>query len=572
MNISVSIISPSRALLLFDRHGIEKCRQSVPRTTCIPCGRNKRTKTLSSATDSPSTSTSWNDYSSWPSEAARRTAFGTTPGEVVNHRVSEIRGSLPSWLHGTYYRNGPGTYENGTDGGMLHLFDGYGMVVKIDMDGRTNEATISNAFVKSKAYTRYKETGVMEWREFGTPKVAGGVLEEIRNVFRTIVGSIGIGQGVTDNASVHVIPRGTEMWAMTETVPGTYRIDPETLETMGRVEYDDSMEGTLTTAHPHVLSDGRLVNILSEPGKGFTVYMCDGNVREKIAYVPHARPLSPAWIHDFPGTDSCIVIPEMPLYFNLSALTLGTNASHLFLDWIPEDGTTLHIVDVASGSVHRVKDVPPCFVFHWANAFTSGDDGQYLNIDATVYDDPDIVKHLLLDSVRAGPDTGRELPPSALRRLVLERLPNGDFSLVRSKDDGAWHRLSNDENRDFGNFTDFPTVNPSKKGKQHRYVWLSAAQRPTNVTNALVKFDTETSHALRWHEPGSLPGEPCFVQNPSSDGEDDGVILSMLIEGDSGASSVLVLDAKSMTELARIPCPIPITSGFHGSFVSHTSL
>eukprot|EP00889_Picochlorum_renovo_P007566 jgi/Picre1/34596/NNA_002064.t1 len=97
--------------------------------------------------------------------------LGTTPGEVVNHRVSEIRGSLPSWLHGTFYRNGPGTYENGTDGGMLHLFDGYGMVVKIDMDGRTNEATISNAFVKSKAYTRYKETGVMEWREFGTPKV-----------------------------------------------------------------------------------------------------------------------------------------------------------------------------------------------------------------------------------------------------------------------------------------------------------------------------------------------------------------------------------------------------------------
>lgn len=547
----------------FDLYGVAACGrgQSVGGTT------HHRTRTRSATVDSSNTSAT--DYSSWPSEVARRTAFGTTPGELVNHNISQIQGSLPSWLHGTYYRNGPGTYENGTDLGMLHLFDGYGMVVKIDMDGRTQEATISNAFVESEAYMRYKETGVMEWREFGTPKVEGGVLEEIRNVVRTIVGSIGIGQGVTDNASVHVIPRGDEMWAMTETVPGTFRIDPETLETLGRVEYDDTMEGTLTTAHPHVLSDGRLVNILSVPGKGFTVYLCNGNnTREEIAYIPHARPLSPAWIHDFPGTDALVVIPEMPLYFNLAALTLGTSASHLFLDWIPEDGTKLHVVDVASGSVHTVRDVPPCFVFHWANAFTS-DDGRYLNIDATVYDNPDIVEHLLLDSVRAGPDAGRELPASALRRLVLERLPNGDWSVVRSKDDGAaWHPLSNDESRDFGNFTDFPTVNPSKKGKQHRYVWLSAAQRPTNVTNALVKFDTDTSQALRWHEPGSLPGEPCFIQNPSSDIEDDGVIVSMLIQGDSGASSVLVLDAATMKELARIPCPIPITSGFHGSFVT----
>ena len=547
----------------FDLYGVAACGrgQSVAGTT------HHRTRTRSATVDSSNTSDT--DYSSWPSEVARRTAFGTTPGELVNHNISQIQGSLPSWLHGTYYRNGPGTYENGTGRGMLHLFDGYGMVVKIDMDGRTQEATISNAFVESEAYMRYKETGVMEWREFGTPKVEGGVLEEIRNVVRTIVGSIGIGQGVTDNASVHVIPRGDEMWAMTETVPGTFRIDPETLETLGRVEYDDTMEGTLTTAHPHVLSDGRLVNILSVPGKGFTVYLCNGNnTREEIAYIPHARPLSPAWIHDFPGTDALVVIPEMPLYFNLAALTLGTSASHLFLDWIPEDGTRLHVVDVASRSVHTVRDVPPCFVFHWANAFTS-DDGRYLNIDATVYDNPDIVEHLLLDSVRAGPDAGRELPASALRRLVLERLPNGDWSVVRSKDDGAaWHPLSNDESRDFGNFTDFPTVNPSKKGKQHRYVWLSAAQRPTNVTNALVKFDTDTSQALRWHEPGSLPGEPCFIQNPSSDIEDDGVIVSMLIQGDSGASSVLVLDAATMKELARIPCPIPITSGFHGSFVT----
>lgn len=41
----------------------------------------------------------------------------------------QVSGAFPTWLHGDYVRNGPGTFK-----GMDHLFDGYGMLVKFSFD------------------------------------------------------------------------------------------------------------------------------------------------------------------------------------------------------------------------------------------------------------------------------------------------------------------------------------------------------------------------------------------------------------------------------------------------------
>ena len=41
----------------------------------------------------------------------------------------KVSGAIPTWLHGDYIRNGPGTFK-----GMDHLFDGYGMLVKFSFE------------------------------------------------------------------------------------------------------------------------------------------------------------------------------------------------------------------------------------------------------------------------------------------------------------------------------------------------------------------------------------------------------------------------------------------------------
>ena len=526
--------------------------------------------------------------SSWPSKEARGTAFGNTVLENGNSSKNEeavVEGTLPSWLRGSYYRNGPGWYDNGTEEGMLHMFDGYGLLTKIELHGGNNSASMRVAFVQSEAYQAYRRTGKMKWREFGTPVPAKNAGEKFVDVFRMMLGSAGLVQGVTDNSSVNVLPRrgdGSDsknnknevLWAMTETVAGTYAIDSETLETVQRVEFQDEegVVGTLTTAHPHILSNGDIINIVSAPGIGFTVYRTRAQSpdikpkREFVARIPHRRPISPAWIHDFPGTDTHVIIPETPLYFNLGALMLGNNGSHMFLDWVPSDRTLLHIVNLETGEVDTVE-TDPFFVFHWVNAFHSDED-KYLTIDAAVYEDPSIVTHLLLDSVRADytADASAQLPESHFRRLTLKKDENGKYTVCTAEDGSCWSKLSDSEQDDFGNFAEFPSIESCKRGKEYRYFWGSAAVRPTNVSNALVKFDTEKKESILWHEAGCMPGEPCFIPNPHAASEDDGAVISLVTEA-SGSSALVVLDAQTMKEVARVRCPRPLTSGFHGTFV-----
>ncbi len=48
--------------------------------------------------------------------------------------------------------------------------------------------------------------------------------------------------------------------------------------------------------------------------------------------------------------------------------------------------------------------------------------------------------------------------------------------------------------------------------------------------------------------------------------EDDGVLLSVVLDADAGTSFLLVLDARDLSELARAEAPHHIPFGFHGQF------
>lgn len=70
-----------------------------------------------------------------------------------------------------------------------------------------------------------------------------------------------------------------------------------------------------------------------------------------MAFVPDRRPLSPAWLHDFAATDKYAVILEHPLYMSLASLLLGTAASHLFMNWMPQDEVKISVVALDGSKV-----------------------------------------------------------------------------------------------------------------------------------------------------------------------------------------------------------------------------
>jgi carotenoid cleavage dioxygenase-like enzyme len=70
----------------------------------------------------------------------------------------------------------------------------------------------------------------------------------------------------------------------------------------------------------------------------------------------------------------------------------------------------------------------------------------------------------------------------------------------------------------------------------------------------------------RWREPGTHPGEAVFVPRPAGTAEDDGVLLSVILDPARDRSVLVVLDAATLTERARAPLPHRLPYGFHGQF------
>jgi torulene dioxygenase len=112
---------------------------------------------------------------------------------------------------------------------------------------------------------------------------------------------------------------------------------------------------------------------------------------------------------------------------------------------------------------------------------------------------------------------------------------------------------------------ELPTINPAYHTKAHRYIYGVADRRQSSFHDTLVKMDTETQTCTAWSTPGHTPGEPIFVADPAREGEDDGVVLSVVLDGASERSYLLVLDAKSWVEVGRAEVPGAVGFGFHGA-------
>ena len=70
--------------------------------------------------------------------------------------------------------------------------------------------------------------------------------------------------------------------------------------------------------------------------------------------------------------------------------------------------------------------------------------------------------------------------------------------------------------------------------------------------DGLVTLGTQIRVSKNWNAHAQSPGEPIFVPDPQGTDEDDGVLLSVVLDGTKGVSDLLVLDADAKTsEIGR---------------------
>lgn len=116
---------------------------------------------------------------------------------------------------------------------------------------------------------------------------------------------------------------------------------------------------------------------------------------------------------------------------------------------------------------------------------------------------------------------------------------------------------------------ELPTINPRFRTRPHRYVYSLPQTGRSTFVDTIIKTDTATRAVLQWDNPaGHTPGEAIFVARPGGEAEDDGVLLSVVLDGHAERSYLLCLDAGTMEELGRAEMDFAVAFGLHGMHAS----
>ena len=437
-----------------------------------------------------------------------------------------VQGQLPPWLQGSLIRTGPAKWDVG-DRAMNHWFDGFAMLHRFSFAG--GEVSYASRFLETRAYRAARDRGEIAYSEFAT--------DPCRSLFARV--SAMFSPKLTDNANVNLTKLGKRFIAMTET-PIPVEFDANTLTAAG-VPYDPP--GQLSTAHPHMdRATKGMLNYAAKlgPRNSYRFFLLRPGT-SKPEVLATERVSEPAYMHSFGLTERWFVLAEFPYVVNPLRLAFSGRPYIENYRWRPELGTRFHLLDRRTGAHLGPFETDARFGFHHVNSYEDDDD---VVVDICTFKDAGIVADLYMERLRAGKPVSK---PS------LER-----FRITPSDGTVADERLVDEP-------IELPRINYARCNERpYRYAW--GVGQASGWIDRIVKVDVAERRSDVWAEEGCFPGEPVFVAAPDAGGEDEGVLLSVVLDGARGNSFLLVLDAHSLEELARAEVPHHIPFGFHGQF------
>uniref|UniRef100_A0A665WEI1 Retinoid isomerohydrolase n=1 Tax=Echeneis naucrates TaxID=173247 RepID=A0A665WEI1_ECHNA len=493
--------------------------------------------------------------------------------ELSEPLPATVTGRIPSFLKGSLLRLGPGLFEVG-DEPFYHLFDGQALMHKFDF--KNGQVTYYRKFVRTDAYVRAiteKRVVITEFGTFAYPDPCKNIFSRFFSYFK--------GVEVTDNCLVNVYPVGEDFYAVTETNYIT-KVNPDTLETLKKVDMCNYININGVTAHPHIESDGTVYNIGNCMGKGATLAY---NI---VRIPPTQKGLKFLYINfSFGMSENYFVFVETPVKINLlkflSAWSIrGSNYMDCF-ESNEGQGTLFHIAKKDPGEYIDLKfKGAPIGMFHHINTY---EDQGFIVFDLCAWKGFEFVyNYLWLANLRANWEEVKKAammaPQPEVRRYVipldvhkeeqgknLVSLPYTTATAVMHADGMIWLEpevLFSGPRQAF----EFPQINYNRYGGKN-YTYTYGLGLNHFIPDRICKLNVKTKETWVWQEPDSYPSEPLFVQTPDGIDEDDGVLLTIVAApGSQRPAYLLILNAKDLSEVARaeVECNIPVT--FHGMYKS----
>ncbi|XP_078055156.1 carotenoid-cleaving dioxygenase, mitochondrial-like isoform X2 [Mustelus asterias] len=464
----------------------------------------------------------------------------------------KVKGEIPKWLRGNLLRNGPGKFEFGNDK-YNHWFDGMALMHQFKIED--GNVTYMSKFLRSESYRTNSANNRIMVSEFGTVAMP----DPCKNIFERFVSRFEIPKA-TDNGNVNFARYKGDYYATTET-NFIHKVNPDTLDTMEKVDWSKFVAVNGATAHPHYDPDGTTYNMGNSYGKNGTMYniiavplqksddeetLQEARVVCSITPVDHMKP---SYYHSFGMSENYIIFVEQPLKINvLKILTssLSGKSVSCAMDWMPELNTIIHVANKHTGEMCPFKYYAKAFsTFHQINAF---EDNGFIVLDLCCLVDGNVFNQITLQNMcqtgEALDEVYNTLPKSFPRRFVLPLNINSDTpidqnlntltyssaGIFRKADGKIWcesEELHDDNLLDEGGL-EFPQINYAKYNTR-KYKYFYGCGINNIFVDSLIKMDVETKKFKIWKEESYYPSEPIFVPSPNSVDEDDGIILSVVV-------------------------------------------
>lgn len=470
----------------------------------------------------------------FPDVGMRNLTWGATTLEAE----ANVTGALPAWLTGSLYRNGPGRF---LDAGA-HWFDGLAIVHAFRFSG-DGAVLFSRQFVRSAEYNT-SAPGVdpcrTRFRREATTAVPHSKSVNTAVTIRRINGSLLTNTG---DASSN-------------------QFDPANLDTVAApFVFDDKMPADgPSPSHGAFGRDGTFYHFVGNfrPPMSYQLYRVPPGTRTRTVFA-ELKPQGlgvPLFMHSFALTEHYAVLVEQPC-----AYALDFKWSEF--GWYPSLPTQWRVVELATGSEVATLASDAFFFFHVINAYEAANGS--VVVDLLPYNDTAILDALYVEQMEKHPERmntiGRDVVP--VRYVLDPAAPNGTRVVGR--------RLSTAN-------IELPRVSPAVQNREYRYAYgmhLSSEDSP--IFDAIARVDVETGESLLWSGgPDTWPGEPIFVPRPASaprtlaaapGAEDDGVVLTVVLDSATSESFLAVIDASTMREVARATVSGTVVPfGFHGAY------
>jgi torulene dioxygenase len=520
--------------------------------------------------------------------AALFTSVHETPDTVE----LPVTGVLPAYLHGALYRNGPGVFEtlhaDGQATERRHWFDGVTMLHKFDIIGQDNAVMYKSRILAPgllRAALSVPKANYVGSNAFGVTDPCKSMFAKLFAMFSPFgaatkdpqTGEIASNVGVTvENVAGLGIMSRSDFSTMC-------KFDLDSLEVKEFLEWSavDVVEGTskkdltgvMSAAHGQYDADTKeYYNFVYDfgPDPGMYKILCIGTAG-KAEVIAQFRDRC-SYVHSMALTEKYLIFILCPARINAIRLLYEKSvAGAMRFDTNAE--TKFYVISRREKRVIAVYAAEPFWMFHTINAFEDPASGD-VHVDLCRYENADCIDQFYVETLKSKPAS--YFSAASANRYSLRNIPQAVTATVAKSGSKNVVNLRA-ERRELSTVPlELPRINESFSKKQYRFAYgpgqgigtHSASTHGIAFMKEVIKVDvTDPSNVKAWSAENTFVGEAIFIVDPQGRAEDDGVLCFVAYNSDRSRSALVVVDARTMKEVARAECPSVVPAGFHGSYL-----